>query len=211
MGAKTMKIHDCHNARVKGHVDAYWSRDGAALLKATDRKNVITYRSADILARMLGGDDKFRPAYVGYLYGPNAPGVPMPNPDGAGREHTMTSMEAELLALAGNMIVSPLSANPQFIVDGDLAYYNGNGVVLSAISDNTSDLIYPAGAGYEATPPQVGADKYYQVMLLARYFEAGSIDPVFVPFARTQLAAGVGGLDVQAGSELAVFWTITFS
>lgn len=123
----------------------------------------------------------------------------------------MASMAAELLALAGNMIVSPLSANPQFIVDGNPVYYDGNGVVLTAISDNASELIYPSGAGYEATPPQVGADKYYQVMLLARYFEAGSTDPVFVPFARTQLAAGVGGLDVQAGSELVVFWTITFS
>jgi len=211
MGAKTMKLQDYYQSSVRGHVDAYWKRKDGSLLQATDRQNVITYKSADILARMLGGDDKFRPAYVGYLYGPNAPGVPMPNPDAAGREHTMASMAAELLALAGNMIVSPLSANPQFIVDGNPVYYDGNGVVLTAISDNASELIYPSGAGYEATPPQVGADKYYQVMLLARYFEAGSTDPVFVPFARTQLAAGVGGLDVQAGSELVVFWTITFS
>lgn len=211
MGAKTMKLQDDVEFGIRGHVDAYWRREGGVLHRATDRRNVITYKSADILARMLGGDDKFRPAYVGYLYGPKAPGSPMPNPDAAGREHTMASMEAELLALAGNMIVSPLSANPQFIVDGSPVYYEGNGVVLTAISDNTSELIYPSGAGYEATPPQVGADKYYQVMLLARYFEPGSTDPVFVPFARTQLAAGVGGLDVQAGSELVVFWTITFS
>ena len=123
----------------------------------------------------------------------------------------MTLLASELLAVPGNMIVSPLGANPLIAVDGDPLLYEGNAITLSAISDSTSALIYPAAAGYEATAPQPGVDNYYQVALLSKYYEPGSVTPVFKLFARTQLAAGTGGLLVQAGSELVVFWTISFT
>jgi hypothetical protein len=123
----------------------------------------------------------------------------------------MTLLASELLAVPGNMIVSPLGANPLITVDGDPLLYEGNAITLSAISDSTSALIYPAAAGYEATAPQPGVDNYYQVALLSKYYEPGSVSPVFKLFARTQLAAGTGGLLVQAGSELVVFWTISFT
>jgi hypothetical protein len=163
-----------------------------------------------MLARMMGNDQRYRPIYIGYLYGPTPTGSPMPNPSST-RDHTMASIEADLLALGGNMIISPIGSNPEFVVDGDPAIYNGNAVVLSALSDSTSALIYPSSGGYASLPPQPGSDMYYQVVLLACYFEAGSTDPVFLPFALTQLASGTSGITVQAASELSILWTITFN
>jgi len=207
---KCMNLTEKAQFGPRGRVQAFHKPAEGKLTPVFDTKNVITYRSADMLARMMGNDQRFRPTYVGYLYGPTPTGAPMPNPEST-RDHTMADIEADLLALAGNMIISPLNVNPQFEVDGDPGIYDGNAIVNSAISDSTSDLIYPSSGGYASLPPQPGSDMYYQVVLLARYFEPGSTDPVFVPFALTQLASGTSGIVVQSASELVVFWTITFN
>lgn len=207
---KRMNLNEKAHFGIRGHVRVLRRYTDGHTEPVFEKKNVITYRSADMLARMLGNDQRFRPTYVGYLYGPTPTGSPMPNPEST-RDHSMASIEADLLTLGGNMIISPLNVNPQFVVDGDPAIYDGNAIVNSAISDSTSDLIYPSSGGYASLPPQPGSDMYYQVVLLARYFEPGSTDPVFVPFALTQLASGTSGIVVQSASELVVFWTITFN
>lgn len=209
-----MNMNDRVNFGVRGRVQVRRTFRGLQAadkdLLVFDTKNVITYASADMLARMLGNDQRYRPAYIGYLYGPTPTGSPMPNPSST-RDHTMADIETDLQALGGNMIISPLNVNPQFVVDGDPSFYEGNAVVNSAISDSTSSLVYPASGGYASLPPQPGSDMYYQVVLLARYFAAGSTEPIFIPFALTQLAAGTSGIVVQSASELVVFWTITFN
>jgi hypothetical protein len=203
-----MNLNDKAQFGVRGRVRVFHVGETNTMIY--DTKNVITYRSADMLARMLGNDQRFRPTYVGYLYGPTPTGSPMPNPSST-RDHTMASIEADLLALGGNMIISPLGSNPEFSVDGDPGIYDGNAIVLSALSDSTSALIYPSTGGYAPLPPQPGSDMYYQVALLSRYFAPGSTDPIFKPFALTQLASGTSGITVQAASELSILWTITFN
>jgi len=206
-----MKLNEKVAFSIQGSVRVYRQdikNDRRQLL--FDTHNVITYRSADMLARMMGNDPRYQPAYVGYLYGPTPTGSPMPNP-GSTRDQTMSLIETELQTLGGNMIISPVNTNPDFIVDGDTSLYEGNAIINTAMSDSTSDLVYPASGGYASLPPQAGSDKYYQVVLLARYFDPGSTDPTFVPFARTQLASGTDGIVVQSASELVVFWTISFS
>jgi hypothetical protein len=207
---KRMILKEKAQCGLRGHVQVFCRTPDGRQVPVFETKNVITYRAADMQARMLGNDQRYRPTYVGYLYGPTPSGSPMPNPSST-RDHTMADIESDLQALVGNMIISPLGVNPQFAVDGDPAVYDGNAITVSAISDSTSQLIYPSSGGYASLPPQAGSDAYYQVVLLSRYFEPGSTDPVFVPFARTQLASGTGGIVVQASSELVVFWTITFN
>jgi hypothetical protein len=207
---KCMNLKEKAQFGVRGRVQVFRRHPDGRMESVFNKNNVITYRSADMLARMMGNDQRFRPTYVGYLYGPTPTGSPMPNPEST-RDHTMDSIEADLLTLGGNMIISPLNSNPQFVVDGDPGIYDGNAIINSAISDSTSDLIYPSTGGYAPLPPQPGSDMYYQVVLLARYFEPGSTAPVFVPFALTQLASGTSGIVVQSASELVVFWTITFN
>lgn len=210
MGA-TMQVNlKDAGGRLRGRIAVFSRSPDGSLHEVLRRDNIITYQSADMLAGLLANDQRYRPAHIGYLYGPAATGSPMPNPS-ATRDHDMTLLAAELLAVPGNMIVSPLGANPLITVDGDPLLYEGNAITLSAISDATSALIYPPVSGYEATAPQPGVDNYYQVALLSKYYEPGSVAPVFKLFARTQLAAGTGGLLVQAGSELVVFWTISFT
>ena len=210
MGASmSANLKDIVSGRPQGRVRVMRRAADGSLTLLLDHHNIITYESADMLAGLLANDQRYRPAYIGYLYGPKAAG--MTNPNTVGRGHDMTLIASDLLAVPGNMIVSPLGANPLIAVDGDPALYNGNSITFSAISDSTSALIYPALAGYEATGPQASNDKYYQVALLSKYFEPGSVTPVFKLFARTQLTATTDGILVQAASELVVFWTITFN
>ena len=76
-----MKLNDKAQFGVRGQVTVLRRHNNGRLEPVFEKKNVITYRSADMLARMLGNDQRFRPTYVGYLYGPTPTGSPMPNPE----------------------------------------------------------------------------------------------------------------------------------
>lgn len=170
------------------------------------KDNIIVYRAADIMARIIAGDVSYIPQYIGYIYAPNT--VTMTNPS-ATRLHTWESIEAEVEAVAGNMILSSLESNPSFAIDGDPANYEGNAVTVSALSDANATRVF-TGAGFAADNPQAGTDAYFQAVLLSRIFTPGSITPTYIPYARTQFTAGDTGVDVQAGLELAVYWTLSF-
>lgn len=203
------KIKERSTLSLKGHVTVQRVYEDDSREEIYSTKNVITYQAGDIMARMLGRDLQFIPSHIGFLYGPTSPGSPMPNPSST-RDHTIDIIATELLALGGNMIISPIGTNPAFDVDGDAALYEGNAATLTAISDSGSDLIFSPVLGYASDPPQSGSDEYYQVVLLARTFRPGSSTPTFYVYARTQLASGTAGIVVQANSELAAFWQLSF-
>jgi hypothetical protein len=181
------------------------------VVKAWHNNNVITYEGSDIMAKLLGGDTSFLPRDLGYIYAPS--GETMLNPDSASpkREHTFSDIQTDIEAVSGNMIISPVGNNPDFLVDGDPTLFNHNAVTISAISDSAADLVFSPSLGFASDPPTPTTDKYFQVVLLNRRFVSGSPDPVFVPFARAQLAAGNEGIVVQSGLQLAIFWTFTFN
>ena len=174
-----------------------------------DSSNVITYRAADIMARVISGDGNYIPTHIGFIYGPTA--ATMQNPDGASpvRQHTLQDIADDVEAIGGNMLVSPIIGSPLFAVDGDTDYYEGNAVTITSISDGSSPLAF-AGGSFATDRPQATTDKYFQAALLTRLLAPGSTTPLYKPFARVQLAAGNDGLVVQSGFELSVFWTITF-
>jgi hypothetical protein len=174
-----------------------------------ESSNVITYNAADTMANLLAGRQEYAPSHIGYLFGPAASS--MTNPDAAvpKRQHTLQNISDDLEAIGGNMIVSPLATSPLIQVDGDETLYEGNSTTVSAISDSTSPIVF-IGGGFAGVGPVPTTDKYFQVALLTRLLLPGSTTPVYIPFARTQLAAGSDGLVVQSDFELAIFWTITF-
>ena len=168
------------------------------------KSNVIVYQAADLMARMMAGQPEYRPNYVGFIYGPNL--ATMPDP-AATRAHDMTTIETDIQAVVGNMIVSPLNSNAGVSVDGDPARYAGNRATLGAISDSSSSLVF-TGPLYDPNPP-AGTDNYFQVALLNRILAPGSPTPTYRLFARSALS-GIVGLPVQPGYELSIVWDVSF-
>lgn len=172
------------------------------------RRNILTYLSRSITAKVLSGDQTWLPQYVGFLYGPAAPGSPMPNPSSS-RSHTFASLGAALLGIAGNMVISNVTGK-SLATAGDTANYSDNLLQLSATSDGTGTLLFPSSGGYAAAGPVPGDDLYYQAALLSRQV-AGNGITTWYPFAVVQLAAGTDGIAVLTGKELAYTWKLDFS
>lgn len=197
------KLKERTTITMKGSVCAEYT-DGARIIPVTDRSNVITYRAADMIASLIGGDESNIPAYIGYIYAPGT--YTMTNPAG-NRAHTWDSIASDIRAVNGNMLISHRGAQPYFEKDG--IYYTGNAVTVSALSDSTSALVFN-GPDYAASPPQAGTDQFFQVVLLSKRYLPGIAEPVYTPFARAQLTDSDSGVDVQAGLDLSVYWTLTF-
>lgn len=193
----------------QGKIEVAWYGPNGELIPVIIKNNVITFRAADIMANILAGDTSYIPTHVGYLYGPAAASMTNPESGSPKRLHTFDTMSSDLAAITGNMIVSPLANNPSFAVDGDTNHYERNSVTLNAISDSTAELVFN-GPSFASAGPQPTTDKYFQMAILTKRFEAGSTTPTYIPFARSQLASGNDGIVVQASFELSVFWTMTF-
>lgn len=193
----------------RGRVELRWRKPNGEFLPITEKPNVITYSAADIMANLLTGNQAYVPTHIAYIYGPAAGSIQNPSTASPKREHPWSAIASDVEALAGNAILSPLVAAPLIQVDGDTDLYAGNAVTLSAISDQSAAVVFQGG-GYAVVGPQPTTDKYFQVVLVSRVRQIGSSTPLYIPFARTQLAAGNDGLVVQSDFELAVFWTISF-
>lgn len=204
-----MQLIDSQPEFARGEVKLCWRGPDGSLEPITEKSNVITYSAADIMANMLTGNRDYVPSHIGYVYGPSGASLSNPNTSSPKRQHPWSTIASDVEAIGGNVIASPLSAAPLIQVDGDTDLYEGNAVVLSAISDLSADVIFQGG-GFSAVGPQPTSDKYFQVVLLTQIFRPGSTTPEYIPFARTQLAAGNDGLVVQSDFELAVFWTVSF-
>jgi hypothetical protein len=203
---KTMQLKESYLG-IRGHIKATWIRNKRADKKpAYDGKNIFTFNGADVLAKLMGGDTNFIPNQIGYIYGPEAGSMTNPS---ATRQHTWDSIAADVAALGGNMILSPISSCPSFRVDGDVTRYNHNVVTLNAISDPSANLVFSGGT-YATQPPQNPDDRFFQVVLISAVKKLGSTTPTYVPIARAQLDAGTSGLLVQQQSDLAVFWDLIF-
>jgi hypothetical protein len=212
MGAK-MIISESYTlgASCAGEITLKWvNRQSGEVVPAGRHSNIITFSAADIMAHLLGRDRRSDVTHIGYLYGPSASTLTNPESAVPARLHTFADLSSDLAGITGNMIVSPVGNNPAFEVNGDENHFTGNAVTLSAVSDNTSALIFNGGS-FASTFPQPTTDKYFQVALLSQQFDPGSTTAKYVPFARVQtVEPGDNGLVVQSGFELAIFWKITF-
>lgn len=164
------------------------------------------YGAADIMAKMMGGDYSFAPAWMGFVYGPAASGGggPLANspPSRAWAWSDILDAVASYPGGAG-IVVSQVSKCASYATT-DAALYSGNMVTLSALSDYSATPVAGravAGAG----------DNCYQIILMARTFRPGSITPIWVPYELGQLTAGGAGIPIASASDLAIDWTLEFS
>jgi hypothetical protein len=170
-------------------------------------KNVTTYAGADVMARLLGGDTRYAPGYMGFIYGPtNAPTAALEQPP-TSRIVTTASLDTELAnaGVGGNVLVSPLSAGPGYAIDGSASNYSGNSVTLTAHSGTRLEYIYPVIAPY--SDELTDLDYFWQALLLTRLVEGTTV--TYLPFARVSLK--VGGVFPQkpVNFELALYWDIS--
>jgi hypothetical protein len=180
------------------------------------RHNVVAFSSADILARMVGGQFEWAPRYVGFIYAPSDyTGFTSPDSAAVPRNHSWDVVAADVLASAGNMVVSPVSKCAEYAVSADAAgmdYYECNKVTLHAVSASSAAPVF-SGGGYLMGAPYVdGASRvFFQAVLLARFPEAGASDFKYAVYARVQLGTAPAGQPmVGNGAEVSVQWPITF-
>lgn len=165
--------------------------------------NVVAYNAADIMARLISGNVNYIPSKIGFIYAPSAASIADPGTD---RDQPWATIAQDVETINGNMVISNLAATPIISEDGPDGRYTGNAATLNAVSDAAAGPVF-SGGGYEATGPQAGSDKYFQVVLMAAVYGPGQTVPTYIPYARAALASGI---DVAADTELAVYWTQTF-
>ena len=166
--------------------------------------NVVTYRAADILAKIIGGDASYIPSRLGMIYAADTKAFLNP---GTTRSQDWSAIANSVQGQAGNMILCTL-ASPTFGVLGETEFYSNNMVTISAMSDKDAPRAF-SGSTYDAHPPASGK-KYFQVVLLARTFVAGSSTPVYTPYAIAQLTDTTGGLAIEDNTEIVVYWSLAF-
>jgi len=205
MRAKQDISLDWIRGRVHGH---FINRETGELRNEFEIKNVTTYAAADTLAKLIGGDTRYAPNHMGFIYGEQIdPDTDLEQPPSS-RLVTWATLASELSVsgVGGNVLISPLSAGPGYDVDGSAVNYSGNQVELTAHSGTRLEYGFPSAAPY-ADALEDG-DYFWQAMLLTRLVEGSTI--TYLPFARVSLKTATAFPQKPVNFELALFWDISF-
>jgi hypothetical protein len=204
-----MRKHDEYQAmrgQVWGH---YINRLTGEVRWPFYNHNVIAYTAADIMARLLGGDQLYRPQYMGFIYGAAAaPTWPIPPGETpTSRVQTWAGLSTELAdaGVTGNILITPLAAGPTYSVDGSTSYYSGNAVTLAAHTGSRLEYGFQTSAPYAGV--LVDGNYFYQAMLLTRLVQGSTV--TYLPFARVTLKDGTYPQKL-VGYDLALFWQISY-
>ena len=194
---------------IKGHVRGeYVNVKTGERIPAFEHSNVTTYGAADIMAKILGGEQQYVPQYMGFIYGaaasPSSPPMIEPPTD---RVQTWDSLGTELAdpGVTGNVLISPLAAGPAYAVDGNAEYYSGNSVTLTAQTGSRLEYGFPTSCSF--APEMQDGDYIWHAMLLTRIVSGSTI--TYLPFARVTLK-DTSYPQKLAGFELALFWAVTY-
>jgi hypothetical protein len=176
------------------------------------KNNVVTYGAADLLASILAGERDSLPGHIGFVYGEDAnPGLvdPAMRTGVYRRKHDWDIVTEEVAGATANVLIAPLATRPGLTLDGDSGLYTANAVTFAAHMGGTPEYAFPTDGGtYAAEHDSLGDLYVYHALLLNRRVDAGEV--VYTPFAR--LALETAPFPARpAGSQLALFWTITFS
>lgn len=168
-------------------------------------RNVILYKAADILARMLGGDASYRPSYIGFIYANKAySGFYVPQD--TDRHFDWEYITSEVEQANGNMIISPLTTETGYRPSG--SDYEGNILTISAISDSSTEPIF-SGPGFAGSGPAAGVDAYFQTVFMAVRYQAGQTIPQYLPYAYASINSDGTGVEVITSAEYQQHWDLT--
>lgn len=174
------------------------------------RKNIITYRAADIMAQLLGGNLRYAPQFMGFVYGTDA-SESFTNPE-SDREHTWEGIATELadVTTKANVLISPFVTAPGYSIDpSDSTKYENNAVTLVAHTGSRLEYAFSTTSGtYAAELQDDGTDAMFQAMLITRLVDGNTI--TYIPFSRVSLDLDGTYPLKPDGWELSVFWQVTY-
>jgi hypothetical protein len=184
-----------------------WQYEGnGVVIPGESRHNTITYPAADAMARMVGGDTTYRPAFIGFLFGNN--GSP-PFPAEFDRLQDWSAIGTELAGIHANVFIAPI-ATVSYKTDksrNTQANYVSNVVSITSSTALIGSYAF-LGASYK-TELEVG-DSFYNVILLSRRQDtAGRY--LYLPFARASLKKSDGTYPPNLdGMSFGITWNVTF-
>ena len=197
-----------NTASIKGNVHGYFFNP-----KTGERRNhfnvhnLTTYTGADIMAKLIGGNTEYVPAYMGFIYG--ATGTPGSAFDSTPTSRVVTwdSLSTELsdAAVTGNILISPFSSSPLYAVDGSTLYYTGNSVQLNAHTGTRTAYGFTTAAPY--SDELADSDYIWHALILSKVVTGSTT--TYYPFARVNLSSGGSYPQKPANFELAVYWDIS--
>jgi hypothetical protein len=181
-----------------------------------NRKNVVAYSAADLMARTQAGDETYLPRNIGFIYGTDySPLLDDPDalPVETRRQHDWARIASDVAAIGGNMLVASLAQAPTVGLDGSSALYTANAVTYSAHTGLLLEYAFDtSGSTYAQTLDALEGDYaqsvyFYHAVLLNRWESGGQV--TYTPFSRA--AFGTAPFDPKPTNlEMAVFWTLTF-
>lgn len=201
-------MKDTYGLIAKGRVQ--WWNQGINSPKTVlgENRNAVTYLACDVMARLVGGDTSYVPAYIGFLFGdPDYKSSPVfvSTPT---RLQDWNTLSAEIYGLEANILLAPVSST-LFSVDKSKyqdANYMGNVLSVSA-NTSTSGILALSGSGYK--PSLDVGDKFYNVMLVVRRQDTGGVFRHII-FSRATLEKSGQFPDQLAGLAFGVDWDIMF-
>ena len=173
-----------------------------------DTHNIITYSGADLMARLLAGDQSALPQHIGFLYGTAAsPAISDPV-----RTQDWMDVATEVSGLAGNILVAPLALQPSVALAGDSNLYVANSAMFTSHTGLVLEYAF-SGGDYAETLAALEASStpvyFYHVFLLNRRANPdGSV--TYIPFARAILGEAPFAAK-PAMEHMAVYWQIIFN
>ena len=192
---------DWAKGRVSGHfIDLTTGKKQGAF----ELNNTITYSGADIMARLVAGDTRYAPGYMGFVYGSTPPGTEPP----VSRMQTWDTIKEELThtSPASNVLIAPLSSGPAYSVDGNEEIYSHNAVTLTAHTGTRLEYGFPTGGVY--ADELADNNNLWYAMLLTRIVSGSTV--TYIPFARVTLK-NAGQYPVKPENfELALFWQVSY-
>lgn len=201
-------MKDSYGLVAKGQVQ-WWNQgiDSPKIILG-ERSNAVTYLACDVMARLIGGDTSYVPAYIGFLFGdPDYKTNPilLASPT---RLQDWNTLATDIYGLETNILLAPVSST-MFSVDKSKyqdANYRGNVLSVSA-NTSTSGILALSGSGYK--PSLEIGDKFYSVLLVVRRQDAGGVYQHII-FSRATLEKSGQFPDQLAGLAFGVDWDITF-
>ena len=170
--------------------------------------NTITYSGADIMAKLLGGNQQFKISHMGFIFGAVSDPLFTLSP---ARSSSWTGLSTELQGDGRyNILVTPIATAPTYFKNKTMfpeAEYEYNTVTFSGASSDSIETAFKNGGAYK--PSLEDGDYIYHTVLLANMKTlTGEYD--FKVFARGSLLKdGVYPQKIK-GWGVSVQWDVIF-
>jgi len=172
--------------------------------------NTITYSGADIMAKLLGGNQQYKISHMGFIFGTTSKPLFSTNPE---RSSSWEGLNTELRGGGTyNISITPLATAPIYTTSKSVypeAEYKHNTTTFSGATSDSIAVALRNGPGSEVKSALEDGDYIYQTLLLANVPTISGEDDYKV-FARGSLLKdGIYPQKIK-GWGVSVQWDIIF-